>query len=238
MVDTRRPPAPRPPVRLRPAPPLDPPCTDEDPAWGDTGQLALDLIDRRPRDPGRPAGRAPDHAPGWPRWSASGTLRSAPGEAGVHRFPSSGEGSSHRDTASGDGGPRRDTTASGAGVGPPSAHAGATPEAARAAHRFVRTFLEIVNGFRPPGQLRPLCLPETAGTVAAELTRAARRVTPVRRRSTRPALLLRRLRICEPRPGAVEATAVFTGAGGTSWAVAVRLEHRRGTWLCLVLDVL
>ena len=29
MVDTRRPRAPRPPVRLRPAPPLDPPCIDE-----------------------------------------------------------------------------------------------------------------------------------------------------------------------------------------------------------------
>ena len=35
-----------------------------------------------------------------------------------------------------------------------------------------------------------------------------------------------------------EATAVFAGAGGASWAVAIRLERRRGTWLCLVLDVL
>ncbi|WP_259275639.1 Rv3235 family protein [Micromonospora chalcea] len=121
---------------------------------------------------------------------------------------------------------------------PTSALASATPEGARAAHRFVRTFLEIVNGFRPPGQLRPLCLPETVGPVTAELTRAARRVTPVRRRTARPALLLRRLRVCEPRAGAVEATAVFVGAAGASWAVALRLERRRGTWLCLVLDVL
>ncbi len=74
--------------------------------------------------------------------------------------------------------------------------------------------------------------------MTAELTRAARRVTPVRRRTARPALLLRRLRVCEPRAGAVEATAVFVGAAGTSWAVAMRLERRRGTWLCLVLDVL
>nr|WP_307856181.1 Rv3235 family protein [Micromonospora sp. C32] len=121
---------------------------------------------------------------------------------------------------------------------PTSALASATPEGARAAHRFVRTFLEIVNGFRPPGQLRPLCLPEAVGPVTAELTRAARRVTPVRRRTARPALLLRRLRVCEPRAGAVEATAVFVGAAGASWAVALRLERRRGTWLCLVLDVL
>ncbi|MEU1963936.1 Rv3235 family protein [Micromonospora sediminicola] len=232
MVDTRRPRSPRPPVRLRPAPPLDPPCTDEDPAWGHTGQLALDLIDRRPGDLGRPAGRAPDHAPGWPRWLTSGALRTTPGEGGTHRSRTSGEGGTHRDTtASGDGVGRPP-------VGPPPALATATPEAARAAHRFVRTFLEIVNGFRPPGQLRPLCLPEAAARVSAELTRAARRVTPVRRRSARPALHLLRLRICEPRAGAVEATAVFTGTGGTSWAVAVRLEHRRGNWLCLVLDVL
>ncbi|MEV0002297.1 Rv3235 family protein [Micromonospora sp. NPDC050980] len=224
MVDTRRPRSPRPPVRLRPAPPLDPPCTDEDSAWGHAGQLALDLLDHRRRDPGRPAGRAPDHAPGWPRWSTSGAPHGpAPGEGGTHRGA----------TVSGDGFGR--PVAAGP---PPSALATATPEAARAAHRFVRTFLEIVNGFRPPGQLRPLCLPEAAAQVSAELTRAARRVTPVRRRTARPALHLRRLRVCEPRSGAVEATAVFTGAGGASWAVAVRLEHRRGNWLCLVLDVL
>ncbi|WBB72691.1 Rv3235 family protein [Micromonospora sp. WMMD1128] len=114
----------------------------------------------------------------------------------------------------------------------------ATPEAARAAHRFIRTFLEIVNGFRPPGQLRPLCLPEAVGAVSVELTRAARRVTPVRRRTARPALHLRRLRVCEPRAGAVEATAVFVGVGGASWAVAVRLERHRGNWFCLVLNVL
>ena len=135
-------------------------------------------------------------------------------------------------TAPGCGSPTFDTGT------PTSALASATPEGARAAHRFVRTFLEIVNGFRPPGQLRPLCLPETVAPVTAELTRAARRVTPVRRRTARPALLLRRLRVCEPRAGAVEATAVFAGVGGTSWAVAIRLERRRGTWLCLVLDVL
>ncbi|MGC4887149.1 Rv3235 family protein [Micromonospora sp. DT227] len=222
MVDTRRPRAPRPPVRLRPAPPLDPPCTDEDAVWSHVGQLALDLVDRRRRESDRPANRAPDRAPSWPRWSVSGAPRTAPGE-----------GSTLCDAgASGDG------DAQPAAGPPPSTLAAATPEAARAAHRFVRTFLEIVNGFRPPGQLRPLCLPEAAAQVSAELTRAARRVTPVRRRSARPALLLRRLRVCEPRAGAVEATAVFAGMGGTGWAIAVRLEHRRGNWLCLVLDVL
>ncbi|MDG4802760.1 Rv3235 family protein [Micromonospora sp. WMMD980] len=227
MVDTRRPRSPRPPARLRPAPPLDPPCTDDDPVWSH-GQLALDLIDPRRRDLGRPPGRTADTPPG----------RTHPPASGV---------SGHVNVAPG--GPADGTaTAGGAAGGFPvgrlpggpavSALATASPEAARAAHRFVRTFLEIVNGFRPPGQIRPLCLPDAAGRVSAALTRAARRVTPVRRRSARPALLLRRLRVCEPRAGAVEATAVFAGAGDASWAIALRLEHRRGNWLCLVLDVL
>ncbi|TYB34980.1 hypothetical protein FXF50_25770 [Micromonospora sp. AP08] len=217
MVDTRRPLAPRPPVRLRPAPPLDPPCTDRDPAWGDAwgsvDQLALDLFDAR-RDVDRPAGRAADR----PTRRSGRSFDRASGRAADVRPAPTGPGRS---------------------VGPPpAALVTATPEAARAAHRFVRTFLEIVNGYRPPGQLRPLCLPEAAARVAAELTRAARRAGPARRRTARPVLQLRRLRVCEPRAGAVEAAAVLAGAGGASWAVALRLEHRRGTWLCTVLTVL
>ncbi|NES15293.1 MULTISPECIES: Rv3235 family protein [Micromonospora] len=196
MVDTRRPPAPRPPIRLRPAPPIDPPLVDETSPWVDADQLTLDLFDPRRRDPGRPTGRPAEARP----------------------VPT---------------GPGRRSAAP-----PAAALATATPEATRAAYRFVRTFLEIVNGYRPPGQLRPLCLPEAATPVANELTRASRRLGPVRRRSTRPALQLRRLRACEPRTGAVEAAAVLAGAGGASWAIALRLEHRRGTWLCTVLDVL
>ncbi|MEU2613346.1 Rv3235 family protein [Micromonospora sp. NPDC007271] len=196
MADTRRPLAPRPPVRLRPAPPIDPPCVDEGSPWADVDQLALDLFDSRRRDPGRPTGRPVD-------------VRPAPA------------------------GPGRRTVSP-----PPAALATATPEATRAAHRFVRMFLEIVNGYRPPGQLRPLCVPDATTRVATELGRAARRVGPVRRRSTRPILQLRRLRVCEPRAGAVEAAAVLAGSGGASWAVALRLEHRRGAWLCTVLDVL
>ncbi|MCP3783049.1 Rv3235 family protein [Micromonospora sp. A3M-1-15] len=217
MVDTRRPLAPRPPVRLRPAPPLDRPCTDQDPAWGDAwgsvDQLALDLFDAR-RDLDRPAGRAADR----PTRRPGRSLDRATGRAADIRPAPTGPGRSA--------GP------------PPAALVTATPEAARAAHRFVRTFLEIVNGYRPPGQLRPLCLPEAAARVAAELTRAARRVGPARRRAARPVLQLRRLRVCEPRAGAVEAAAVLAGAGGANWAVALRLEHRRGTWLCTVLTVL
>ncbi|MEV4465060.1 Rv3235 family protein [Micromonospora echinofusca] len=114
----------------------------------------------------------------------------------------------------------------------------ATPEATRAAHRFVNTCLEVINGYRPPGQLRPLLDPSRAAGLLPELARATARCGPVRRRSTRPAVRLRRLRVCEPRAAAVEVAAVLAGAGGRTWAMALRLEHRRGSWLCTALQVL
>ncbi|MFY1626814.1 Rv3235 family protein [Micromonospora sp. WMMD723] len=112
-----------------------------------------------------------------------------------------------------------------------------TPEATRAAHRFVGTCLEILNGYRPPGQIRALVEPGRTVEVAEQLARAAARTPPVRRRSTRPAVHLRRLRVCQPRPAAVEVAAVVTG-GSRSWAMALRLEHRRGNWLCTALQVI
>ncbi|TDC72902.1 hypothetical protein E1193_26720 [Micromonospora sp. KC606] len=197
MVDSRRPGPSRPPIRLRPAPPSDPPYADEAPdLWPrPVGQLALDLFGAAHQPAGRPTGRRHDPRP----------LPTRPG-----RLP---------------GGP------------PPGALATATPEATRAAQRFVGTCLEILNGYRPPGQLRALVAPGRVIEVTEQLARATSRTGPVRRRATRPTLHLRRLRVCEPRPAAVEVAAVLAGAG-RSWAMAVRLEHRRGSWLCTVLQVL
>ncbi|MGC5018342.1 Rv3235 family protein [Micromonospora sp. DT47] len=122
--------------------------------------------------------------------------------------------------------------------GPPAgALTTATPEATRAAHRFVGTCLEILNGYRPPGQIRSLVEPGHSIEVSEQLAKAATRGGPVRRRSTRAALHLRRLRVCEPRAAAVEVAAVLAG-GGRSWAMALRLEQRRGSWLCTVLQVI
>ena len=121
---------------------------------------------------------------------------------------------------------------------PPGALATATPAATRVAHRFVANCVEVFNGFRPPVQLRRQLDPARCAQLLPELARATARAAPARRRTPRPGLRLRRLRVCELHPAAIEAAAVLTGAVDTSWAMALRLEHRRGTWLCTDLRVL
>ncbi|MGC4876294.1 Rv3235 family protein [Micromonospora sp. DT43] len=193
-MSERRPGPFRPPVRLRPVPPIDPPYPDETYWPGSThGQLALDLFASTRPDPVRPAER-----------------RTAP-----RRTPS------------------RPASHPGAPLPPATA-----PEATRAAHRFVGTCLEVANGYRSPAQVRPLLDPGRAVELLTELARATGRAGPGRRRAARPALRLLRLRVCEPADTAVEAAAVVSGNGGRSWAMAVRLEHRRGRWLCTALHVL
>ncbi|SCL35279.1 hypothetical protein GA0074692_4052 [Micromonospora pallida] len=197
MADSRRPVSPRPPVRLRPAPPLEPPLADDQltDLWPrpTAAQLALDLVDAGRPGRGRPAGR-PAQRP-----------------TGPH--------------------PSRPAT-------PAGSSATATPEAHRAAHRFVGTCLEVVNGYRPPGQLRPLTDPLRTTTVLEQLAVATARLGPVRRRASRPVVRLRRLRVCQPQPAVIEAAAVIAAPNGRSWAMAVRLERRGPGWICAFLQIL
>lgn len=187
----------RPPVRLRPVPPFEPPYVDEIdgsywPAPTD-GQLALDLFASTRPNPVRPAERRT-------------TLRPVPNRPTTHPVASL----------------------------PPAT----APETTRAAHRFVGTCVEVINGYRSPNQVRALLDPARAADLLIELARASGRAGTSRRRSGRPLVRLLRLRVCEPREAAVEAAAVLTAAGGRSWAMALRLEHRRGRWLCTALHVL
>ncbi|MGC5306586.1 Rv3235 family protein [Micromonospora zamorensis] len=187
----------RPPVRLRPVPPIDPPYADEaDGSYWPApvhGQLALDLFASTRPDPVRPPERR-------------GALRPVPSRSTTHPVT-----------------PLPPATA---------------PEATRAAHRFVGTCLEVINGYRSPAQVRALLDPPRASDLLTELARASERTGAPRRRANRPVVRLLRLRVCEPREAAVEGAAVLTGAGGRSWAMALRLEHRRGRWLCTALHVL
>ncbi|WJK42541.1 Rv3235 family protein [Solwaraspora sp. WMMA2056] len=200
----------RPPIRLRPAPPLDPPFIDEsaDFVVHPGVQLALDLTG--PTD--APATRRPAEAPQPPGTPQVGLPAGA--------------------------------------VLPAPGLAGASPEARRAAQRFLSAAVEIINGFRPVPHARRLAAPAQAAVICAQLTVAAQRArTPdrppgaVRNRGPRPTapptgrgdrrgelLRVRQLRICEPTAGVVETAAVL-GTTSRSWALAFRLERQADAWL-------
>lgn len=117
-------------------------------------------------------------------------------------------------------------------VAPP---AGASAEAWHAAQRFLERCVEIFNGFRPTGHARVMSSPAQAQTIVEELAAIARRTSyrlpPAQPRTRLTAVVRRRLRVSEPRPGAAEATAVLA-QGDRIWAVAFRLERGRHAWLC------
>lgn len=183
---------PRPSVRLRAVPPLDPPFDDESApetraAGPARGQLTLDLTaGARPQGP-RPSGGRP------------------PTRAGNPPFP-------------------------------PDALANATPETRQAARRFLSTCLEILNGYRPVAHVRPLAVPADAEAIIAQLTAGIERLAARRRRvgGRQEPVQVRLLRVCEPRPGVAEAAAAL-GSDGHRWALAFRLERRRGTWVSTAL---
>jgi hypothetical protein len=106
--------------------------------------------------------------------------------------------------------------------------------------------VEVLNGYRPAAHLRRLSLPkEAAGVVAqglvgsqrvAELRRAARGATTRRTRQPSPVGVLK-LRLCEPRPGAVEA-AVLLVTGERTWAMALRMELHQQSWCATTLRLI
>ncbi|GLH95858.1 hypothetical protein Pa4123_11300 [Phytohabitans aurantiacus] len=116
--------------------------------------------------------------------------------------------------------------------------ASATPEARQATKRFLDMSLEILNGYRPTGHIRSLTVPGCAEAVIAQFAAGLDKAAALRggqppHVTKRPSAFVRarRLHICEPCPGVVEAAAAL-GLAGRTWAMAFRLERRRGTWLC------
>ncbi|GAA2378851.1 hypothetical protein Cme02nite_18420 [Catellatospora methionotrophica] len=124
---------------------------------------------------------------------------------------------------------------------PPGAVAGASPECHTAALRFLNLCLELFNGFRSPGQLRPLVRVPQANDVLDELARGLRRLAVLRQSAPagtpRRPVRRRQLRTCEPRPGVAEVAAVLSD-GRATWSVAYRLERDTASWRCTALTVL
>jgi hypothetical protein len=197
-------------VRIRRAPPLDPPAdndrrTDDHPVCA--GQLALFASVHNLR----PAGTGPASAR-----RAAGPAPAADPRPAYESGPATG----------GPPAPMTGTTA------PPAAI-----PAGAAASRFVAACVEVLNGFRPVGHLRALTTALDFAAVSAQLTRRAVRVRMCGRdRTGKERVRVRRTRVFEQHGGAAEAVAVLDH-GGTSWAIALRFEQQHGGWLCTLLEV-
>jgi hypothetical protein len=119
---------------------------------------------------------------------------------------------------------------------------GVSGDAKLAVRRFVSACVEVLNGHRPAAHLRRLAQPHDAATLVAEGLAGARRVAETRRqprtRTQRPTpVAVSRLRLCEPRAGAVEAAVVLV-IGDQTWAMAFRLEQQEEAWLAKTMRLL
>ncbi|GAA4450495.1 Rv3235 family protein [Phytohabitans houttuyneae] len=124
------------------------------------------------------------------------------------------------------------------GAAAPPALADASEETKRAARRFLDVCLEILNGYRPVAHIRNLTGHNASAVieqVAACLDRAdgLRRAHDPGRSLPRGHrfVIVRHLRVCEPRAGVAEGAAALALFGRT-WALAFRLERKRGRWHC------
>jgi hypothetical protein len=225
----------RPAISLRPAPSCEPPFDDElEPTvWATAHQLALDWPSPPPE-----AAAAADRAP-------SRGHAGAPASGGLPPIDSRWlTGPRPRDAASAGSGPRgAAAVAHGQPPGHRQAVAGASADAKLAVRRFVRMCVEVLNGHRPPAHLRRLSRPAEAAEVVAQALVGTYRVAEMRKQSSRrpprrplPVAVIR-LRLCEPRPGAVEA-AVAMVIGERTWAMALRLELHQDIWSATTLRLI
>jgi len=151
---------------------------------------------------------------------------------------------------SGSAGPGSDgsTAETGRAGGGPSVTAGpgASGDGRLALRRFVHACVEVLNGYRPAAHLRRLALPTEAARVVAQAIAGAHRVAELRRGEQRPVprarrrpapVVVLRVLICDPRPGAVEASVILV-TGERTWALALRLELHQDSWVATALRLI
>jgi hypothetical protein len=223
---------PRPPISLRPVPTCEPPFDDElEPTmWATAHQLTLDWAS--PTSPAAPGTAWQASTPHAPAWQASAA------------HPTAWQASTAHPTAWGTTTAQRPPQPSG-DAAPPlrPAVVGASAEAKHAVARFVRMCVEVLNGYRPAAHMRRLAVPTEAAAIVAQIMATAHRVSEMRRRMQSPAkrpsrrplpVALVRLRLCEPRPGAVEAAFALV-LGDRTWAMALRMEEHQQFWSATTL---
>jgi hypothetical protein len=106
------------------------------------------------------------------------------------------------------------------------------PDPAAFVGRLAQAVVEIVSGQRPAPQVIRHTAPTVYSVIARQAMVAGRRRLPGARR---PAVV-RRVRVCEPADGIVEACAVVV-AHGRVRALALRLEGLDGRWLVTALTI-
>lgn len=109
---------------------------------------------------------------------------------------------------------------------------------------FVGMCVEVLNGYRPAGQLRPMSDPHRFTDIADQVVRRTVRVRMSPAQAARQGRLVRvrRMLVCEPLSGIAEA-AVVLEQGDTCWSMAVRMERSaRGaeaaSWRCVLVQVI
>jgi hypothetical protein len=109
----------------------------------------------------------------------------------------------------------------------------ALPEPGRWAAQFVQAAVEVTTGLRPSSQL----IRWTSDEVQTMLTRRAGLARAAAARGRRPRRsVVRSTRVCIPRDGVAEASAVVTD-GSRFRAVALRLEGLDGRWRVTALQI-
>jgi hypothetical protein len=241
---------PRSPIRLRPVPQYEPPFDDErEPErWASPHQMVLDWsVPTAPALPEEASAVAAatldesfDGDCETPGAGGDGQPRGGDGQSGGDDGRLEGGHSHHAGVRDG-GQVRRGCADQGSG-----AYASASGDAKLAVRRFVSACVEVLNGYRPAVHLRRLSLPVEAARIVAQGAAGAQRVAEVRRavpgrvvpRARRPApVAVLRLRVCQPRPGAAEASVVLV-TGERAWAMALRLELHEQSWMATTLRLI
>lgn len=119
-----------------------------------------------------------------------------------------------------------------ADFGPQPSSTVTLPDPRPLVERLSQAVMEVVSGQRPPAQLIRHFAPNVYSVVARRGLVAARRHDGG---SRRPAIV-RRVRVCEPADGVIEACAVVV-AHGRVRALAMRLEGVDGRWVVTAITI-
>ncbi|HEX5018621.1 MAG TPA: Rv3235 family protein [Actinomycetes bacterium] len=101
--------------------------------------------------------------------------------------------------------------------------------------RLAQAVLEVVAAERPVTQLTTWVLPEIYRRLDRRQQVSARQLMPGRPKE-RSAELVRSVHVCHPVPEVAEVSVVTVGSHDRCRALALRLERRRGRWICTELD--